>query len=408
MTTSADLIARRYVQLALAIGQHTPGYVDAYYGPPEWRDQAEAEGLRPIAELVSEVSSLAAAVADDAEMDSQRRDFLTRQVRAMQTSLRMLQGEQLTLAEEVKALYDITPDWVDEAIFQEAHRTLDELLLAGDSLMERMATRKKATEVPLEGVGPLLHEIIAELRRRAQARFPLPSDESFKLQFVTDQPWRAYNWYLGHFRSRVDINTDLPLHITDLTYLMAHEGYPGHHTELSIKESQLVREQGRIEHCVALLNTPSCVVSEGIATRALSILMTDEEQIAWHADELFPRAGFSHLDAYREHTITANAADFGKLVGVGGNAAFLLHDQGASEEEVVAYLRQYRLSSVEEARKWVDFLGNPLYRSYVFTYRYGAEMLDALFATQNDRDHWFARLLSEPVTPSQIQAWIEG
>jgi hypothetical protein len=260
----------------------------------------------------------------------------------------------------------------------------------------------------LERVGPLLHEIIAELRRRAQARFPLPSDESFELQFVTGQPWHAYNWYLGHFRSRVDINTDLPLHITDLTNLMAHEGYPGHHTELSIKESQLVCEQDRIEHCVALINTPSCVVSEGIATRALSILMTDEEQIAWHAEELFPRAGFSHLDACREHTITANAADFGKLVGVGGNAAFLLHDQGASEDQVVAYFQQYGLLSVEEARKWVDFLGNPLLRSYVFTYRYGGEMLDALLATQDDRDHWFARLLTEPVTPSQIRSWTEG
>jgi hypothetical protein len=408
MTVSASPIARDYVQLALAIGQHIPGYVDAYYGPPEWADQAKAKGMRPVDELVREASNLAAALADDIKMNSQQHDFLTRQVRAMQTSLRILQGEQLTLAEEAQALYDITPEWVDEAIFQEAHRTLDELLPAGDSLMERMATRRKATEVPLERVGPLLHEIIAELRRRAQARFPLPSDESFELQFVTDQPWRAYNWYLGHFHSRVNINTDLPLHITDLTNLIAHEGYPGHHTELSIKESQLVCEQGRIEHCVALINTPSCVVSEGIATRALSILMTDEEQIAWHAEGLFPRAGFSHLDARREHTITANTANFGKLVGVEGNAAFLLHDQGASEEEVVAYLRHYRLLSVEEARKWVDFLSNPLYRSYIFTYRYGGEMLDALFAMQDDRDHWFARLLTEPVTPSQIRSWTEG
>jgi hypothetical protein len=408
MTISARPIAQDYVQLALAIGQHIPGYVDAYYGPPEWADQVKAKGLRPADELAREASNLAAALADDTQMHSQRHDFLTRQVRAMQTSLRILQGEQLTLAEEVKALYDITPEWVDEAIFQEAHRTLDELLPAGDSLIERMAIREKATEVPFERVAPLLHEIIAELRRRAQARFPLPSDESFELQLVTDQPWTAYNWYLGHFRSRIDINTDLPLHITDLTNLIAHEGYPGHHTELSIKELQLVCEQGRIEHCVALINSPSCVVSEGIATRALSILMTDEEQITWHAEELFPRAGFSHLDARREHTITANAAQFGKLAGVGGNAAFLLHDQGASEDKVVAYLQQYGLLSVKEARKWVDFLGNPLFRSYIFTYRYGGEMLDALFATQDDRDHWFARLLTEPVTPSQIRSWTAG
>jgi len=394
--------------LALAIGQHISGYVDAYYGPPEWADQAKAKGLRPAGELAREASNLAAALADDTEMDSQQHDFLTRQVRAMQTSLRILQGEQLTLAEEVKALYDITPEWVDEAIFQEAHRTLDELLPAGDSLLERMATRNKATEVPFERVGPLLHEIVAELRRRAQARFPLPSGESFDLQLVTDQPWVAYHWYLGHFRSRIDVNTDLPLHITDLTDLIAHEGYPGHHTELSIKESQLVCEQGRIEHCIALINAPSCVVSEGIATRALSILMTDEEQIAWHAEELFPRAGFSHLDARREYMITANTAQFGKLVGVAGNAAFLLHDQGASADEAVAYLQRYELLSVEEARKLVDFLSNPLFRSYVFNYRYGGELLDALFAAQDDRDHWFARLLTEPVTPSQIGSWTTG
>ena len=30
--------AERYVKLVLALGEHDPDYVDAYYGPPEWRD----------------------------------------------------------------------------------------------------------------------------------------------------------------------------------------------------------------------------------------------------------------------------------------------------------------------------------------------------------------------------------
>jgi len=234
MTVSSDAIARVYIQLALAIEQHIPGYVDAYYGSPEWREEAEADGLRPVAELVREASDLAAAIADETEMDWQRQDFLARQVRAMQTSLGILQGEQLTLVEEVKALYDIAPEWVDEAAFQEAHRTLDGLLLPGDSLAERMTIRMKATEIPVEQVEPVLHEIIAELRRRTRTRFPLPADEAFELQLVSDQPWGAYNWYLGNCCSRIEINTDLPLYITDLADLMAHEGYPGHHTELSI------------------------------------------------------------------------------------------------------------------------------------------------------------------------------
>jgi hypothetical protein len=38
-------VAERYVRLVLAVGQHDSDYVDAYYGPPEWRKQAEAEKI---------------------------------------------------------------------------------------------------------------------------------------------------------------------------------------------------------------------------------------------------------------------------------------------------------------------------------------------------------------------------
>src|ERR1041384_8472714 len=36
-------VAERYVHLALALGQHDPDYVDAFYGPAEWKTQAEKE-----------------------------------------------------------------------------------------------------------------------------------------------------------------------------------------------------------------------------------------------------------------------------------------------------------------------------------------------------------------------------
>src|SRR5262245_54422839 len=36
-------VAERYVRLVLAVGQHDGDYVDAYYGPPEWRKDAEAQ-----------------------------------------------------------------------------------------------------------------------------------------------------------------------------------------------------------------------------------------------------------------------------------------------------------------------------------------------------------------------------
>ena len=36
-----DTIAEQYVKLVLAMGQHDADYVDAYYGPPEWKKEAE-------------------------------------------------------------------------------------------------------------------------------------------------------------------------------------------------------------------------------------------------------------------------------------------------------------------------------------------------------------------------------
>ena len=237
-------------------------------------------------------------------------------------------------------------------------------------------------------------------------RFPIPERESFELAFVSDRPWGAYNWYLGHCHSRIEINADFPLYIVGqpgLTSLLAHEGYPGHHAELANKEMRLFQEAGYAEHCLVLINTPSCVVSEGMATRAMEILMDEEAQVAWLANELFPRAGFDHLDAQRE--VAINRAQ-GKLAGVLPNAAFLLHEQSVDAAAVRDYIQRYGLESEVEARKAVEFLRTPLYRSYAFTYYHGSEMLGCLFE-KGDRDYWYARLLTEPVTPHQIRHWIE-
>lgn len=401
-----ETIAEEYVRLALAIDQHMPGYVDAYCGPPDWQAQVKTDGLRPLPELAQRASQLAAAIASANPMDAQRKDFLARHVFAMQTSLRLLQGESMALVDEVESLYDVRPTWVDEALFEEAHYVLDELLPPGDSLQARVTLRKQMLEIPVEqakNVLPLIHH---QLRTISRNHVPLPEEESVDFVFVQNQPWWAYNWYLGACRSRIEINTDLPPRINTLADLVAHEGYPGHHTELSIKDSLLVQQAGRLEHGVSLINAPSCVVSEGIATCALSTVMPDASWVAWHAEEIFPRAGMGHLDAQREHRIDQALEN---LAGIDGNAAFLFYDQGAAADKVTGYLQGYGLRTEQEARKTVEFLSNPLYRSYIFTYSWGKKMLKELFARKQDGNHWYTRLLTEAVTPSQIRQWmIEG
>lgn len=397
-------LGQDFIRLALAIDEHLPGYVDSYFGPQEWKASAAHDGKLALPDLTERAARLANEITQADDMDAQRRDFLARQVTAMQMSLRLLSGESVSLAEEVHALYDVQPQWKDESNFEEAQRELDELLPGSGPLSERITAWKQSLEISNETIRALLPHILDMLRERTRAKFDLPESESFDVEFVSDQPWSAYNWYLGNSRSRIDINTDLPMKLYVLPGLVAHEAYPGHHTELSIKEQKLIRDQGHVENYVNLINSPSCVVAEAIATAALEVVFSDQELEDWFRAELLPRAGRAHIDASRIMSYL-KASD--KFSGLTGNAAFMLHDQKKSEDTITAYIRKYGLQSEKEAKQGVKFISNPLYRSYIFTYHIGYEILKELFA-KKDRDSYFKRLLEEPVTPTQIRAWINN
>ena len=57
-----NAVAERYVHLVLALGQHDPDYVDAFYGPPEWKTQAEKE-KKSLDAIGAEAAELIAALA---------------------------------------------------------------------------------------------------------------------------------------------------------------------------------------------------------------------------------------------------------------------------------------------------------------------------------------------------------
>jgi hypothetical protein len=222
------------------------------------------------------------------------------------------------------------------------------------------------------------------------------------LHLVEQQPWSAYNWYLGDYRSRIDINTDLPLRANSAVPLLAHEAYAGHHTEHALKEQRLYRQQGRAEHAVQLLLAPECVLSEGIADSARQIIFDDDDLAAFLRDEIYPLAGLPDLDVDQQQQI-GQASE--ALRWVSGNAALLLHRDGRPPDEVQRYIEQHGLSTTREAAQSMKFIQNPLFRSYIFNYAMGKALLAPLLEGP-DRTANFARLLSEPFTPTQVREWL--
>jgi hypothetical protein len=51
-----------YTHLVLALGRHDADYVDAFYGPPEWKAQAEKE-KKSLDEIVAAAQELNATLA---------------------------------------------------------------------------------------------------------------------------------------------------------------------------------------------------------------------------------------------------------------------------------------------------------------------------------------------------------
>src|SRR5262245_4896377 len=120
-----NAVAERYAHLVLALGQHDPDYVDAFYGPAEWKTQAE-KAKRSLATIGAEAAELIAALAKmpDArtsgdEMITLRREYLQKQISALAARVRMLKGEKLKFDDESRVLYDAVAPTLPDSHFAE-------------------------------------------------------------------------------------------------------------------------------------------------------------------------------------------------------------------------------------------------------------------------------------------------
>jgi hypothetical protein len=400
--TRVDDLGREYLLLALGVGRLQEGIVDAYYGPPDIAAQAEARAA-DAAQLAGDAGRLREQAA--ADPDPLRARWLDRQLVAVETLARRLAGEELDYIDEVERCFDARPVATPRAEYEAVHRTLDELLPAGPSLRDRVDERGRQLTIPTDRLPEIADWLVREIRSDSDRHFRAPAGESLAVELVTNEPWGGYNWYDGNLRSRVQINTDLPVRASSLIGLLTHETFPGHHLEHASKEQHLARDQGRAEATVMLINTPEAYISEGLAEVGGRYILDDER---W--DELFrgicERAGIelANGDAARHRRISDA---LNGLRGVSGDAALMLHRDRRSAAEVKEFESEVGLLTPERAEKSFEFISHPLWRTYVFCYAGGQDLLTAWCRAAGDIDAQrarFYRLLSEQLTPSGLAA----
>jgi len=406
-------VAERYVKLVLAVGQHDADYVDAFYGPPEWRKAAEAEKL-PLATIEQQAEALekdiavvtaASPVARDAELWGLRRQYLARQMAALRARVSMLQGKRLTFDEESRALYDAVAPTQTEAEFEAVLKQLEARLPGDGTLIERYDRFKQAFVIPTIRVDRVFREAIRACRDRTIAHVELPAEERFTVEYVTGKSWSGYNWYQGGYKSLIQVNTDLPIYIDRAIDLACHEGYPGHHVYNVLLEKNLVRDRGWIEYTVYPLFSPQSLIAEGTANYGIEVAFSLAERIIFEKEVLFPLA---RLDAKRVQEYYEVLALMDRLSYAGNEAARRYIDGTIDRAGAAAWLEKYALYTAPRAEQRVKFIDQ--YRSYVINYNLGKDLIRAYLTRKSGpgasvAKQWaeFAALLSSPRLPSGLK-----
>ena len=401
-------LIRDYLMLGLRFDRIEEGYVDAFTGDPELRrlvaDEPAPEPaqlLRQAERLLAELPQVPRSSAGPGGFTEQRAAFIGAHLRALACAARKFAGEPVGFVQEVRDYFDVEIARGDSDRYRAAHARLDEVLGGSGPLAERMEAHRSAEEIPPQRLEECIHAFSSALRDRVRASYPLPDNETVVYEVVTDKPWSGFNYYEGDYRSRVAVNADLKQQMSNLPRLVAHESYPGHHTEHCRKEAGLVGGLGQDEQTIFLVNTPQCLMAEGLADLALYAAVGP----GWGrwAAEIYADLGLRFDGERAEALSEASAA----LADVRQDAALMLHDEHRDADEVVAFLQRWLLVNDTRARQALRFLSSPLWRAYTSTYVEGYRLLRGWLDERPagvGLTERFGRLLDEPLIPSALRA----
>jgi len=260
----------------------------------------QAQNPRTKKKLATDIASLKkqlAGMSFDKPENIVRHKALSRNVRAMDVRVRMVNGETFSFTDEARLIYDVVLPEFDFDLFDLALERIANLLPGTQDLASRVDDFRSTFNIPEDRLEAVISASINECRARSKKFIPLPEQESFTLEYVVDKSWSGYNWYQGNNVSLMQINQDFPTKVYGAIGLGCHEGYPGHHVWNVLIEEELIKAKGWVEFNLYPLFSPYGLIAEGSAEYGVSLAFPDQERAQFEKDVLYPMAGVSSEQA---------------------------------------------------------------------------------------------------------------
>lgn len=396
-------IAEAYVKLVLSVGLHDDSYVDAYYGPIDWKNQTLKQALSDLLSQADQLLLQFETLPMPPEDERLRQDFLLLQLSAVRAYIKQLAGTYLSFDAESLALYDAQSPALEEPNFDRILLELDQLLPGAGDLNGRLSEYQRDFEIPQDKLEPVFTAAINEARARTKKYIALPEKENFRIEYVNKQVWSAYNWYKGDSYSLIQVNTDFPMFISRAIDLASHEGYPGHHVFNLLMEKYLVSDKAWMEYSIYPLYSPMSFLAEGSANYGIEVAFPAAERMLFEKNTLFPLAGIAPGKAELYYRVQAVLQ---KLSYAGNMVAKRYLDGVVDRITAIHLLMKYALSDEKRSTQRIAFIEKN--RSYVINYNLGQDLVKAYVERRvgngGEQKRWevFADLLRHPRTASMM------
>ncbi len=401
--TKISEFGKDYLLLALRIGKHIKGYVDFYYGPEKFRQIVENESLKSPNKLLKDSIALIKQLGAQG-YEIKRERYLEKMLIAMKTSIELLIGIEIPIKDQFMKFYDVDLKPANESELSNLKEEFEEAYRGSESLEERMNKLRITRKVPESKVFKFFKKAVDITEKQTKELFIdlLPKNERIIIDVVKNDnssekvKWNCYNWYLGKFTSRIEVNPNYQMYWTVFLSYSSHEAYPGHHTEFVVKEERLYRELNQFEHSILILHSPKLVISEGIANKAISILFSNQEVAEIGLNEFCP-------DASKEYSLEELVLQDKvkrKIPLFWYNFAYHALVDRYNEKELMLYGKNFEIFSNEDLITGIERMSTPAYSNNAFIYYIGNNILKSYGDVPSLKE--FQNLLVNPILPSDL------
>ena len=311
-----DILAEDYVKTVLNLNELSEGELDSYFGSLDFEPDSTGS-IQELGSLVVKLEGQVASISDPTNID--RISDLSNDLKHLKNLLYFIQDpESMTFAEEASLLYGLNLGELEDSTrlsddgrveFIERPKTdleerteevvdlLEELLPGQGSLPFRIADFQSKFIVPIEKREEVFETALNLCKEATEEYWELPEESSIELDWTRDVtvPWHTFE---GNGLSVIRINPLYLGYIGSMIDVACHEGFPGHHVQLSMIEKEAIhRDTNYPERQMVLLRSPLSALLEGAADFAVDLAFPPNKRLMVEKEILFPMAGLEVASA---------------------------------------------------------------------------------------------------------------